>query len=367
MIAFNCPKCKIELRRQDHESGNKVPCPSCGQRLQVPQGPEQESQTIMGELLFPAAAAATQAPILPATIRCVCPHCQAVIKAPPKAAGNRAPCPRCRLPVEIPVPRAELLEESPATPEPAEVLSIPQPTQKRWFVYGSGTDEATKPFGPFPIEQLQEFVTERRLLRDDFLCEEGGEVWISAYSLSELIFKSGPANTTMRQRLPVKKRVTKKSPAETEPSADAGLATSVARIFIGTILGCFGLTVLLIGLMLYADSSRPSNSSSSPGTTSPPPATSEPQPVPQPAPAVGWEREPVFVPQPVRPQPAWNDRQPPQPVVCRECKGGGLSTFFCGGCRGTGFDNSGRNPCISCKGKRFSNCSSCGGSGKRSR
>ncbi|MBL8792740.1 MAG: paraquat-inducible protein A, partial [Planctomycetia bacterium] len=37
MIAFTCPKCQHQLTRHDNEAGSKIPCPACGQRLQVPQ------------------------------------------------------------------------------------------------------------------------------------------------------------------------------------------------------------------------------------------------------------------------------------------------------------------------------------------
>lgn len=139
MIAFTCPACTMLLNVHDDQAGTKVPCPSCGQRLRVPQCPESESPTIMGKFVLPTPR--TSGPDEGArTIRCVCPHCQAIIKAPPRAAGAKAPCPRCSLLVEIPVPKADYVEEPVSvvpSPPPADSQSgrtppMPQPTPARF-------------------------------------------------------------------------------------------------------------------------------------------------------------------------------------------------------------------------------------------
>jgi DNA-directed RNA polymerase subunit RPC12/RpoP len=214
MIAFACPRCTTRIERHDSESLTKVACPGCGQRLQVPQAPQPEAQTIMGKLLpVPAMLTSRKPPEeSPAkTIRCVCPHCQAVIKAPPKAAGSRAPCPRCGMKVEIPVPRAEPLEEVlpvlPVVTEPVplpaglvEILydSSPVPVQpnslvqnkidvNRWYICGSGPNEQGKVYGPFALSKLQQFVTEGRLLADDLVCKEGSEDWVPACTVNGLV------------------------------------------------------------------------------------------------------------------------------------------------------------------------------------
>lgn len=50
MIEFKCPRCQNTLQCHGQKAGSKLPCPSCGQRLQVPTPPPQLDQTIMGEL-----------------------------------------------------------------------------------------------------------------------------------------------------------------------------------------------------------------------------------------------------------------------------------------------------------------------------
>jgi DNA-directed RNA polymerase subunit RPC12/RpoP len=39
MFAFNCPRCKRSLSREEREAGRKIACPFCSQRVQVPQPP----------------------------------------------------------------------------------------------------------------------------------------------------------------------------------------------------------------------------------------------------------------------------------------------------------------------------------------
>lgn len=48
MIAFSCPRCNHGVTRHESEAGSKVACPSCGQRLQVPQSPHDK--TLLGQL-----------------------------------------------------------------------------------------------------------------------------------------------------------------------------------------------------------------------------------------------------------------------------------------------------------------------------
>jgi hypothetical protein len=56
MIRFACPRCKTVLERPEHESGTKLFCPGCQQRLQVPAPPE--NKTILGDVLLPTASPA---------------------------------------------------------------------------------------------------------------------------------------------------------------------------------------------------------------------------------------------------------------------------------------------------------------------
>lgn len=252
MIAFNCPKCRTVVRRQHHESGTKVPCPSCGQRLQVPQVQEPESPTIMGELVFPASSV-PKVPSSAATVRCTCPHCQAVIKAPAKTAGIRAPCPRCKLLVEIPVPKAEPLAnvplETPAllpqTPPPPPVLQ-----ETRWFVHASGSEAGTKPLGPYVLEELLQFVSEGRLARQDLLCEEGTEDWVPASTVKGLgILPPAPVAPEQRRK--------KGSAAKPPDNVFGKVANSVARIFVGTVVSIVLGFLLLAGVTYWMSLSSP--------------------------------------------------------------------------------------------------------------
>ncbi|MBL8794286.1 MAG: hypothetical protein JNM56_10295 [Planctomycetia bacterium] len=60
MIAFLCPTCHTALNRDDREAGTKIACPSCGQRLLIPDlpppptPPQPVPKTVLG-LLQPAA------------------------------------------------------------------------------------------------------------------------------------------------------------------------------------------------------------------------------------------------------------------------------------------------------------------------
>lgn len=53
MISFRCPRCQCQLTRADNEGGWKTSCPSCGQRLQIPQVSKSKDQTLLGELQGP--------------------------------------------------------------------------------------------------------------------------------------------------------------------------------------------------------------------------------------------------------------------------------------------------------------------------
>jgi Zn finger protein HypA/HybF involved in hydrogenase expression len=129
MIAFHCPKCRTLVQRHEQEVGTKILCPSCGQRLQVPQ-PRPSDQTLMGELAIdpanktalgelapqPAAKEPRAASPIPArtpgiTFRFACPYCQAGIGASVNHAGKRGTCPRCKSPMDIPMPGRAIMDE----------------------------------------------------------------------------------------------------------------------------------------------------------------------------------------------------------------------------------------------------------------
>jgi hypothetical protein len=68
MIRFACPACKSILESPDRKAGNKVPCPKCGQRLQIPGGTVSRTRTILGALLpsrGPKAVAQAPPPLPP--------------------------------------------------------------------------------------------------------------------------------------------------------------------------------------------------------------------------------------------------------------------------------------------------------------
>src|ERR1043166_7852117 len=48
MIRISCPRCKQVMVCQDREAGNKLHCPKCGQRLQVPVPPK--AKTVLAKL-----------------------------------------------------------------------------------------------------------------------------------------------------------------------------------------------------------------------------------------------------------------------------------------------------------------------------
>jgi hypothetical protein len=49
MIRFQCPACNVILQGSDAQAGNKIACPKCGQRLQIPQPPA--NPTVLGKVL----------------------------------------------------------------------------------------------------------------------------------------------------------------------------------------------------------------------------------------------------------------------------------------------------------------------------
>jgi HEAT repeat protein len=51
MIRFQCPTCRNPIALTPDHAGQKIPCPQCGQRLQVPQAPAGLAKTVLGETL----------------------------------------------------------------------------------------------------------------------------------------------------------------------------------------------------------------------------------------------------------------------------------------------------------------------------
>jgi len=53
MIAFACPRCKTRIGRHNSEALTKIACPGCGQRLQVPQVPNDHGE-LLPDLFHPS-------------------------------------------------------------------------------------------------------------------------------------------------------------------------------------------------------------------------------------------------------------------------------------------------------------------------
>ena len=53
MPSFCCPVCNHAMRANDSDAGRKLPCPACGQRLQIPGAPPI-NRTVLGKIKAPA-------------------------------------------------------------------------------------------------------------------------------------------------------------------------------------------------------------------------------------------------------------------------------------------------------------------------
>ncbi len=95
MIRFQCPACKSVLETAGDKSHGQVPCPKCGQLLQLPR-------------MQPSARVAPM-------IRFACPSCGKHLKAPEDASGRKPKCPRCGRRFVIP-PLASTEPPPPANP-----------------------------------------------------------------------------------------------------------------------------------------------------------------------------------------------------------------------------------------------------------
>ena len=94
MIRFSCPRCKSVLDSPDQQAGNKIECPKCQQRLQIPLPPR--NKTVLGELVLESPTltqavpvqqqVATAAPAIPASA-----HSQAWFDANLRPAAAAVP------------------------------------------------------------------------------------------------------------------------------------------------------------------------------------------------------------------------------------------------------------------------------------
>jgi hypothetical protein len=107
--------------RPDDRAGSKGACPTCGQRVQVPQ-PTPSNKTRLGKLLLDDAPAPTPtseipkwipAPAVPVATPAssiTCPRCRLELAYKPAQAGGWVTCPRCAEMFTIPGAREELVE-----------------------------------------------------------------------------------------------------------------------------------------------------------------------------------------------------------------------------------------------------------------
>jgi hypothetical protein len=153
MIASTCPSCQFAITRADKEAGLKIECPSCGQRLKIPQPPPPpKDRTVLGQIQSPTAT-------------------QTVL--------------------------GQLTTQPAAEPEPIEIVpdqeGIPPPAG--WYANVLGEQ-----LGPFTPAQLQQMASDGSLAPDDHVTQEGSNQWIAASLVKGLKFP-GPRRA-MNPQLP---------------------------------------------------------------------------------------------------------------------------------------------------------------------
>ena len=112
MIRFACPSCRAGLQVTDKGAGQKIACPNCGQRLQIPAPPPRFDKAVLGEPI--------PLPPADATHPVHCPGCGRTNNVPTALLGKIVTCPHCskrfvptRSPATVSPPRAELPENPP--------------------------------------------------------------------------------------------------------------------------------------------------------------------------------------------------------------------------------------------------------------
>jgi DNA-directed RNA polymerase subunit RPC12/RpoP len=93
-IKYSCPRCQTPLEAPATEAGTKKPCPSCGQRLQVPAPPPPAAAAPAPGLNKTMLAGDESAPPAP-PIKYNCPRCKKPLESPASEAGLKKPCPAC--------------------------------------------------------------------------------------------------------------------------------------------------------------------------------------------------------------------------------------------------------------------------------
>lgn len=134
MIRFGCPTCRSVLESPERKAGDKIACPKCGQRLQVPAPPR--NKTVLGTI-FPEPSGQFR-PVDPPvrdpqpqatvanSVSLTCPTCKAVLSLPRTAIGFWTTCPKCR---EGFLASDDSTPEQPVEPPRAIVLSRPNDDQ----------------------------------------------------------------------------------------------------------------------------------------------------------------------------------------------------------------------------------------------
>ena len=117
-ILFKCPKCQNKLTVVDEKAGSKLPCPQCGQRLQVPipQVPAENAKRGAMQLPEPARPEAR--------MEVLCPTCRVSFSPLAARAGSQESCPECGSSVTVPFP-VQGHPPPPVVPMPAGVSPIP--------------------------------------------------------------------------------------------------------------------------------------------------------------------------------------------------------------------------------------------------
>jgi hypothetical protein len=207
MISFTCPACKFALTRADNEAGQKVSCPSCNQRLKIPQPPAPpKDKTMLGQIQSPTAA-------------------QTIL-------GQLTPQPSRQ-------------------PEPVVMTTAQDQPTSLWYANVLGEQ-----MGPFTPAQLQEMATEGTLNPDDLVTQDGAKQWSAAKRLNWLTFPSStPAAKPNLPPLP--QRATHSNQQDDqEPLADEQgqpgqiwppLLSIVALFTVFVVVVLFGLMRMVAG------------------------------------------------------------------------------------------------------------------------
>jgi DNA-directed RNA polymerase subunit RPC12/RpoP len=134
VIHYNCPRCKKSLESPARMAGQKLNCPDCAQRIQVPQPP-----VATAPVLTPAVGPVAHAP--GEEIHYHCPRCKKSLESPARMAGQKLNCPDCGQRLQVPQPAAPPLppcpsSEAPAAPPPRVVVHQATPKHQHCLECG---------------------------------------------------------------------------------------------------------------------------------------------------------------------------------------------------------------------------------------